>query len=75
MSVARTGLPHTDRTPAAEDRSSDRGMCILACAERQRGRDRKPVSGTTRVGASLARAGGHRNVRVGDRFGRQHRAP
>jgi hypothetical protein len=24
MSVARTGLPHTDRTPAAEDRSSDR---------------------------------------------------
>ena len=24
MSVARTGLPHTDRTPAAQDRSSDR---------------------------------------------------
>ena len=27
MSVARTGLPHTDRTPTAQDRSTDRAAC------------------------------------------------
>ena len=32
MSVARTGLPHTDRTPTAEDRSSDRDPTATAVA-------------------------------------------
>jgi hypothetical protein len=32
MSVARTGLPHTDRTPAAEDRSGDRDPTATAVA-------------------------------------------
>jgi hypothetical protein len=32
MSVARTGFPHTDRTPTAEDRSSDRGTTATAVA-------------------------------------------
>ena len=30
MSVARTGLPHTDRTPAAQDRTSDRDPTATA---------------------------------------------
>jgi hypothetical protein len=35
MSVARTGLPHTDRTPAAEDRRSDREESATAVARPQ----------------------------------------
>jgi hypothetical protein len=32
MSVARTGLPHTSRTPAAEDRSTGRDPTVTAVA-------------------------------------------
>jgi Protein of unknown function (DUF2637) len=35
MSVARTGLPHTDRIPTAEDRSSDRDPTATAVARPQ----------------------------------------
>ena len=35
MSVARTGLPHTDRTPAAQDRSGDRDPTATAVARPQ----------------------------------------
>jgi hypothetical protein len=35
MSVARTGLPHTDRTRTAEDRSGDRGPTATAVARPQ----------------------------------------
>jgi Protein of unknown function (DUF2637) len=35
MSVARTGLPHTHRTPAAEDRSSDRDPTATVVAQPQ----------------------------------------
>jgi hypothetical protein len=35
MSVARTGLPHTDRTPAAEDRSDDRDTTATTVARPQ----------------------------------------
>jgi hypothetical protein len=35
MSVARTGLPHTDRTPTVEDRSSDREESATAVARPQ----------------------------------------
>jgi uncharacterized protein DUF2637 len=35
MSVARTGLPHTDRTPTAEDRSSDRDPTATATTRPQ----------------------------------------
>jgi len=35
MSVARTGLPHTDRTPAAEDRSTERDPTATAVARPQ----------------------------------------
>jgi len=35
MSVARTGLPHTNRTPTAEDRSSDREESATAVARPQ----------------------------------------
>jgi hypothetical protein len=35
MSVARTGLPHTDRTPAAQDPSSDRDPTATALAQPQ----------------------------------------
>jgi hypothetical protein len=35
MSVARTGLPHTDRTPAAEDCSSDRDPTAMVVAQPQ----------------------------------------
>jgi Protein of unknown function (DUF2637) len=35
MSVARTGLPHTDRTPAAEDRSGDRDPTATVVARPQ----------------------------------------
>ena len=35
MSVARTGLPHTHRTPAAEDRSGDRDPTATAVARPQ----------------------------------------
>ena len=35
MSVARTGLPHTDRTPDAEDRSADRDPAATAVVRPQ----------------------------------------
>jgi hypothetical protein len=35
MSVARTGLPHTHRTPAAEDRSTDRDLTATAVVRPQ----------------------------------------
>jgi Protein of unknown function (DUF2637) len=35
MSVARTGLPHTDRTPAAEDPSTERGPTATVVAQPQ----------------------------------------
>jgi hypothetical protein len=35
MSVARTGLPHTDRTPATEDRSGDRDPTATAVVRPQ----------------------------------------
>ena len=35
MSVARTGLPHTDRTPGAEDRSGDGDLTATAVARPQ----------------------------------------
>jgi Protein of unknown function (DUF2637) len=35
MSVARAGLPHTDRTPAAEDRSADRDPTATAVVRPQ----------------------------------------
>jgi hypothetical protein len=35
MSVARTGLPHTDHTPAAQDRSSDRDSTATAVVRPQ----------------------------------------
>jgi hypothetical protein len=35
MSVARTGLPHTDRTPAAEDGSADRDTSATSVARSQ----------------------------------------
>jgi hypothetical protein len=88
MSVARTGLPHTDRTPAAEDRSidhdphRDRG-CSAAAArtrplrrrrQRQRSAARQPHSGA-RAGRPRAR---HRHPpgcpRRGGR-GRDQRTP
>ena len=46
MSVARTGLPHTDCTPAAEDRSGDRGPTATAVARPQLpAPDRTPTGG------------------------------
>ena len=35
MSVARTGLPHTTRTPAAEDRSADRDTIAIPAGQPQ----------------------------------------
>jgi hypothetical protein len=35
MSVARTGLPHTDRTPAAEDRGGDRDPAEVTAGQPQ----------------------------------------
>jgi hypothetical protein len=35
MSVARTGLPHTDRAPAAEDRSIERGPTAIPAGRPQ----------------------------------------
>jgi hypothetical protein len=46
MSVARTGLPHTDRTPAAEDRSEDRDPTATAVARSQLpAPDHSPIGG------------------------------
>jgi hypothetical protein len=45
MSVARTGLPHTDRTPAAEDRSSDRESTATAVARPQLPAPDHPTAG------------------------------
>ena len=46
MSVARTGLPHTDRTPATPDRSSDRDPTATAVTRPQLPPpDRSPTGG------------------------------
>ena len=61
MSVARTGLPHTDRTPAAEDRSGDRDPTATAVARPQlpapdhpasRRQRQRPASATAAPGSA-----------------------
>ena len=45
MSVARTGLPHTDRTPGAEDRSADGDLTATAVARPQLPAPDHPAAG------------------------------
>jgi hypothetical protein len=45
MSVARTGLPHTDRTPGAEDRSRDGDLTATAVARPQLPAPDHPAAG------------------------------
>jgi hypothetical protein len=50
MSVARTGLPHTNRTPAAEDRSTGRDPTVTAVAWPQLPAPNHPAVGSNGSG-------------------------